>query len=180
LNLDPSPPHHRRSIRLKDYDYSQPGAYFVTLVTQRREEWFGAIQNNQVILTSLGQIVLEEWQRSAEIRKEIRLWEDELVIMPNHVHGIVWIVGMHGNVPRLADNAPEPLARLPHSLSTFISGFKGSVTRRARRECGLAEIWQRNYYEHILRSPAELDQIRAYIQTNPQRWMEDQLRLAAG
>ncbi len=84
--------HHRRSIRLKGYDYAQPGAYFVTLVTHQREELFGVVQLGQILLTTLGKIVQAEWFHSAEIRKEIRLYADEFVIMPNHIHGIVWIV----------------------------------------------------------------------------------------
>jgi hypothetical protein len=84
--------HHRRSIRLKGYDYSLPGAYFVTSVTWQCEEIFGTVFNGEMQLSSLGKIVQTEWFRSAEIRKEIRLFEDEFVVMPNHVHGIVWIV----------------------------------------------------------------------------------------
>jgi len=88
--------HHRRSMRLNGYDYTLPGAYFVTMVTWRREQLFGTVVNGEMQLSALGKIVQAEWLRSAEIRKEIRLFEDEFVVMPNHVHGIVWIVDING------------------------------------------------------------------------------------
>src|SRR4051812_12722307 len=91
MPYDPSI-HHRRSIRLKGYDYAQVGAYFVTIVAWRRDGIFGTVVNGEMICSALGEIVRQEWFRSAEIRKEIRLFEDEFVVMPNHIHGIVWIV----------------------------------------------------------------------------------------
>ena len=83
--------HHRHSIRLKGYDYTQAGAYFVTICTWKHECLFGEVVEGEMRLSALGQIVREEWVKSSDIRKEIRLFEDEFVIMPNHVHGIVWI-----------------------------------------------------------------------------------------
>ena len=84
--------HHRRSIRLKGYDYSQPGAYFITICTHERECLFGEIVNDEMILNDYGKIVYEEWFLSAKIRNEIELYENEFVVMPNHIHGIVWII----------------------------------------------------------------------------------------
>ncbi len=86
-----NPNHHRRSIRLKGYDYTRDGAYFITLVAYQRAEVFGAVVDGQVVLSALGQIVHDEWMRSIELRREIQLFEDEFVIMPNHIHGIVHI-----------------------------------------------------------------------------------------
>jgi len=83
---------HRRSIRLKDYDYSSEGSYFLTIVSHKRECFFGQIQNGRIQLNEFGEIVREEWIRSAKIRKEMLLEQDEFVIMPNHIHGIVHIV----------------------------------------------------------------------------------------
>src|SRR5664280_1772352 len=93
--------HHRRSFRLKGFDYTQPGAYFVTIFAFRREEIFGTEINGGIQLSPLGQIIHTEWFRSAEIRKEIRLFEDECVVKPNHMHDIVWI----GNEIVTADGA---------------------------------------------------------------------------
>jgi putative transposase len=88
---------HRRSIRLKGYDYTQTRTYFVTICTWQRACLFGDVVEGEMRLSPLGQLVHEEWMRSIDIRKEIRLYADEFVIMPNHVHGIVWIVGADGN-----------------------------------------------------------------------------------
>jgi putative transposase len=91
MKFDPKK-HHRESTRMKGYDYSLAGAYFITLVTYQREMLFGGIENEEMKLNRRGEIVQEEWFRSADIRREIRLYPEEFVVMPNHVHGIVWIV----------------------------------------------------------------------------------------
>ncbi len=176
---------HRRSIRLQGYDYSQPGGYFITLVTDHRAEIFGSIVGNAVQLSVLGQMVREEWFRSGEIRKEICLYEDEFVVMPNHIHGIVWIVRKEGE-EILNDNVKirstdkdgyrPPKAK---SLAAYIAGYKAVVTSRARRDLAISTVWQRSYYEHILRSEKEHQQIWNYIDANPQQWLEDQLHPCA-
>ena len=196
-----NPNHHRRSIRLKGYDYTRDGAYFITLVTYQRAEVFGAVVDGQVVLSALGQIVHDEWMRSIELRREIQLFEDEFVIMPTHIHGIVHInttderhfdiVGAHGMRPdgegegarrapqQATQQAPQPAGqpkRAPKSLGSFIAGYKSAVTSRARRELGLTDIWQRNYYEHIIRNAQEFARIWNYIDTNPQKWEADQLQ----
>jgi REP element-mobilizing transposase RayT len=126
--------HHRRSIRLRGYDYRQPGAYFVTIVTQDRACLFGEVVGEEMHLNELGKIVWEEWFRSAEIRQEIELLPDEFVVMPNHVHGIVWIVespvGAHGRAPL----HHAPLQRLPRSLASFIAGFKSATIPDERKD----------------------------------------------
>jgi putative transposase len=195
---------HRLSIRLKGYDYSQPGAYFITLVTFHRHELFGKIVNARMHLSVIGQIAHDEWLRTAGIRREIRLFEDEFVIMPNHLHGIVWIVDIVGAdgihpmdnvhpvgadgvrpcispiVHQISNNVVQganlaPLHRKPKSLSSFVAGFKSAVTSRAGRELNLSGIWQRNYYDHIIRNDYDLIKIWEYIDTNPQKWQDDQL-----
>ncbi len=84
--------HHRRSIRLKGYDYTQPGAYFVTICTYQHAEIFGEVVEGKMRLNPLGEIVREEWSKTAQIRQEVELHEDEFAILPNHFHGIIWIV----------------------------------------------------------------------------------------
>jgi REP element-mobilizing transposase RayT len=174
--------HHRQSIRLKGYDYTQPGAYFVTFCTYQRAEIFGQVIDGEMKLSALGEIVREEWLRSAEIRKEIRLFEDEFMIMPNHLHGINWIVesvGADGVRPFISSgrtaSAPTGVSlwRAPRSLGSFIAGFKASVTSRAERELNMTGIWQRNYYDHIIRNDRELTNIRWYIRNNPLNWQLD-------
>ena len=176
MKFDPQK-HHRHSIRLQGYDYTQSGAYFVTLVTYQRNVLFGEIIDGEVKLNRKGEIVQEEWFASVNIRKEIRLHPEEFVVMPNHVHGIVWIeydtsiamvvVGANGRSP-----LPHPQMK-PRSLGSLIAGFKSSVTKRIRDELNETGIWQRNYYEHIIRNEKELDAIRRYIESNPLNWSED-------
>lgn len=102
----------------------------------------------------LGQIVREEWLRSGEIRQEIRLFDDEFMVMPNHGHGIIWImdtVGADGVRPNMREGA---------ALGAFMAGFKASVSSRARHELDMTGIWQRNDYEYIIRSDREWNNIR--------------------
>jgi len=188
--------HHRRSIRLKGYDYTQPGAYFVTICTHGRAPLFGRVAGGDMVPNECGTIVREEWFRSAEIRDEIELFPDEFVVMPNHVHGIVWIVatvdpagydenvrpmvGAHGRAPVVVVGATgrsplQPHGPAPRSLGSFIAGFKSAVTQRinARRGTPGERVWQRNYYEHIIRNERALNAIRRYIIDNPWRWHLD-------
>ena len=129
-------------------------------------------------LNSFGEIARDEWARSEVVRPEIQL--DAFTVMPNHIHAIVWIrdtVGAQGLTP-LRD-APLPRRvpyRQPRSLGALIGGFKSSVSKRInemRRTPG-TPVWQRNYWERIIRDDDELDRIREYIAENPSRWAEDQ------
>jgi putative transposase len=88
--------HHRRSIRLAEYDYSSEGGYFITIVTQDRECLFGEVIDGEMHLNNFGKIVWEEWYRTAKLRPNIVLIEDEFVVMPNHIHGIIWINDIPG------------------------------------------------------------------------------------
>jgi len=199
MKFDPKN-HHRRSMRLKGYDYASPGAYFVTMVTYLREQIFGEVVNGKMKCTALGEIVREEWVRSIGIRKEIQLFEDEFVVMPNHVHAIVWMVEKDGNMQVGADGvcldmgnantkksaslkrganlAPQPgtpqrFIRRPGSLGSFIAGYKAAVTSRAGRELNMTGIWQRNYYDHIIRNEVDYERIYAYMEVNPINWKDD-------
>jgi REP element-mobilizing transposase RayT len=185
-----SPLHHRRSLRLKGYDYAHSGAYFVTICTHKQSPLFGHLVDGTMVLNQCGEIVRKEWFRTVEIRTEIELHADEFVVMPNHIHGIVWIVdtgaslhdtvGAHGRAP-LHHNAPARahggahLHRPPRSLGSFIAGFKSTTTRRINQLRGTpgAPVWQRNYYEHIIRTEQALHAIRRYIVENPLRWHLD-------
>ena len=139
-----------------------------------------------MVWNAYGEIVREEWFHSAEIRAEIELFPDEFVVMPNHIHGIVWIVetGPVGRTDRVVGatgqvgahgRAPLQLQRPPRSLGSFIAGFKSAATKRinALRGAPGTPVWQRNYYEHIIRDERALDAIRRYIAANPLRWHLD-------
>ncbi len=168
--------HHRRSIRLVGYDYSQPGAYFVTICTFQKKCVFSEIVDGQRRLNDWGRIVHEEWFRSARVRPEIEL--DACVVMPNHMHAIVGMTVGADSVRPQAE-AAKGTRRVPlrrsRSLSSLVAGFKSSTTSRIRQLARVADIrvWQRNFYEHIIRDENELNKAREYISTNPLRWPSD-------
>jgi len=159
--------HQRRSIRLKDYDYSQAGAYFITICTHNKECIFGKVVNGEMVLNKCGKVVQEELDRSAKIRREIEL--DTFVVMPNHIHGIVVIV--ESNVGATG-RSPLPKGPTPKSVGAMMAGFKSAVTRRINDLRGIPymAVWQRNYYEHVIRNEDDLDEIREYIVNNPLKW----------
>jgi putative transposase len=178
-------PHHRKQVRLVPYDYTLPGGYFVTLVTHHRAPLFGEILDGEMHLNELGAIVLKEWQRSANIRREIDI--DEFVIMPNHIHGIVFIhetdaVGAHGRAPQQNIDHTGTAYRKPRSLGSFVAGFKAACTTKinSHRNTPGKPVWQRNYYEHVIRNEKDLDQIRQYILDNPAKWKLDEEYPAQG
>lgn len=192
--------HHRRSIRLPGFDYGQSGVYFITLCTRNKECWFGEIHNAQMRLNQLGKIVAQEWLKTPKIRPEITL--DSWIIRPNHLHGIIIIqqtdtnepVGAHRRAPfyqpapniqpgfsfhpapntQPAPSSPE-FRRSSKSLPSIIAGFKSATTKRInqQRETPRLPLWQRNYYESIVRDPVHLKHIRHYIRANPTHWQDD-------
>lgn len=159
--------HHRCSIRLKGYDYSQPGAYFVSICTQNRECLFGDMVDGEMVLNDAGRMVSETWEWLATQYDHVEL--DEWVIMPNHMHGIIVIVGIGRGGSRTAPTEKrKPIGRL-------IGAFKTVSTKRINeiRKTHGAILWQRNYYEHIIRNENELNRIREYIVNNPMKWELD-------
>ena len=147
----------RRPLRLAGYDYSTLGAYFVTIGTQHRRCILSRIEMHRVCLTPLGEIVESELCRTGETRAGVRI--DSFVIMANHVHAIVIL---------------DHVGRRPPRLGVVINAFKSAATRRVRACFGRdVAIWQRGYFDRIVRNERELDAIRDYIATNPSRWGED-------
>lgn len=162
-------PEHK-SLRLKGYDYTQAGGYFITICTKNRMDFFGNIKYGEIILNTLGKIVESEWLRTQSLRKEITL--DDYIIMPNHLHGIIIIdYSLHliNQFPVGADGRPL-LRRDPGSLGSIIAGFKSSATKKINiiQNTPGKPVWQRGYYDRIIRNPEELDRIRTYIRNNPQ------------
>jgi len=158
--------HHRRSIRLKDYDYSQPGAYFVTITTYRRIFLFGEIKDQTMLLTLYGKTVQSCWEQIPDYYSDVLL--DSFIVMPNHVHGIIIINNSVG-----AGLKPAPTKR--HAFSEIVRAFKTFSARRINkiRESPGVPVWQRNYYEHIIRDEKELSTIREYIESNTLGWELD-------
>ena len=183
MNMKTNPKiQRRRSIRLRGYDYTQPGAYFVTICAHGHDWLFGKISQTEMILNKFGEIVQEEWFKSSQIRHEIEM--DQFVVMPNHIHGIVVITEMDRDVTGRGARpcAPTGVAvRKPKSLGAFIAGFKSAATKRINewRNTPDQPVWQRNYYEHIIRNDGSLKRIQEYIITNPMRWQFDRDNLNA-
>ncbi|MDP2954442.1 MAG: transposase [Chloroflexota bacterium] len=173
--------HRRRSIRLQGYDYSQPGAYFVTIVTRDRECLFGEIVEGAVSLSPYGAIVQECWAELPHHFAHVEL--DASVAMPNHVHGIIVLMDVGAQHAALLRNpghpapqfAPPQLRVAVGSVGTMVRSFKSVVTKRINEIRGTpgAALWQRNYYEHVVRDEDELDHIRRYILDNPVQWALD-------
>ena len=143
--------HHRRSIRLKNYDYANGGAYFVTLCTRNGECLFGEIVEGSMRLNDAGRIVADEWLKTSSIRSEIQL--DGWVVMPNHFHGVLVIVdggSMQDGRPPIMGRPPvaPTVGPKPGSVGAVMAGFKSSVTKRITRlyEIPGGKLWQRNYY----------------------------------
>jgi len=174
---------HRRSIRLPGYDYSQPGAYFVTLVTHRRVCLFGEVVGEEMRLSQIGEMVHREWLRLPKRFPMVEL--EEFVVMPNHLHAILVIRGrgtgfdFQDRVRSIKPRAPTSErygAPVSGSIPTLIRSFKSSTTLRYRWIGGNDPhpLWQRNYFEHVIRNEADWDRIHRYILANPLLWPTDE------
>jgi putative transposase len=156
-------PPRRRRLRLRHYDYAQPGAYFITLCSHYRACLFGTIQSGRMEINSFGRVVAETWREQMDRPGSIRT--DEWVLMPNHFHALVLIEWEEGG----SRAAPT------RTLGTIVNAFKTVSAKRLnqlRATLGIP-VWQRNYYEHIVRTDGELERIRDYIRANPAKWAED-------
>lgn len=191
--------HHRKSIRLKGYDYSQVGLYFITICCQNRICRFGNIKNDEMILNEYGQIAYNEWIKLSERFPQIKL--DVFQIMPNHMHGIIVLhdipVGA-GFTPAQIINEPpaqnkmaipneivpqnetdiRATARVSPTVSDIVGSYKSLVANGCLNICKsknemMGKLWQRNYYEHIIRDEKSYSCISEYIINNPVKWIGD-------
>ena len=194
-------------MRLRGYDYSQSGAYFVTICARHRKCLFGSITDGKMRLSEIGQIVLEYWKRIPQHFPSVKL--GEFVIMPNHMHGIITFGIPEISATHLPENTRDrrgevssPLrdiitcgisevnaTHLPEntrdrrgevsspSLGRIVAYFKYQSTKRINQHRNMPEtrIWQRNYYDHIIRDAPDLQRLCQYIQNNPMKWELDQL-----
>ena len=181
--------HHRRSIRLNNYDYSQPGAYFVTVCTHNRQSLFGHIRENSRFLNEAGNMIDRWWRELSN--KYPMIETDAYTIMPNHFHGIVAIIAATApcvcpdeSGPDIAWAAPRGRPGQPHrvapTLGDMIDWFKTMTTNdyiRGVKQCRWppfpGKLWQRNFYEHIIRDEQDLNSIREYVINNPAGWDKD-------
>ena len=169
--------YNTKSIRLRSWDYSTSWWYFITIATKKHENYFGQIRNGKVHLNEIGKIVKNEWLMTKELRENIDL--DEFIIMPNHFHGILFILE-HDEIRRdVARNVStnnsyfSQISPKSNSLSSIIRAFKSAVTRRVHKNCYDYFKWQDRFYDWIIRNENELYNIRKYIVQNPMKWELD-------
>lgn len=197
--------HHRRSIRLAGYDYGAAGAYFVTVCTHGRSPLFGGVVDGRTRVTEAGRFVWSAWLPLPLHHRHVCL--DAFVVMPDHVHGIVWSRGEPAPVRGGARSRPQPQGRLvgaglrpaptepasardparppdpaPVALPEIVRAFKSFSARSINGHRGTPgrPVWQRNYYEHIVRDAGALRRIRAYVRANPDRWVAAERRPRGG
>lgn len=183
--------HHRRSIRLKGYDYSKAGLYFITICCQDRACLFGDVVRGEMILNDAGKMANECWLNIPKHFPNAVL--HEYIIMPNHIHGIIELtnvinVGAENFRPdnkiniNSFDNAMKnvigaenfpPLRSPSKTIGSIVRGFKIGVTTWMRNNTDIHDVWQRNYYEHIIRNKQSYKTISEYIINNPTKWSDD-------
>jgi putative transposase len=159
--------HKRRSLRHKGYDYSAAGAYFVTICTHKREPLFGEIQNGTMMVNDYGQTAADAWLWLEQQYPYVKL--DAWVVMPNHFHGIIIIADCRGG----SRTAPTEESHWPiKPIGRLVGAFKTVSTKHINkiRRTPSAILWQRNYYEHVVRNDDDLNQVREYIINNPLKW----------
>ncbi len=157
------------STRLHGYDYSQAGAYYVTIATINREQYFGEIKDKLFYPNVLGHVVGTEWLKTPIIRPDMSIEMDEYAVMPNHFHAIL-LIGL--NNYNYFPNMENHFAPQSKNLASIIRGFKSAVTAYANKR-SIVFGWHPRYHEHIIRDFEELQRIRDYIRNNPANWDED-------
>ena len=185
--------HNRRSIRLKGYDYSQAGLYFITICCCNHVCLFGDVVNGEMVLNEYGTIACNEWLNTPNIRKNVEL--DVFVIMPNHLHGIIILNGrgeLHSPDNVITENiitdnviteniitdnksgeCNSPLHGPSNNIGAIVRGYKSSVTKQLNLLNIGCTVWQRNYHEHIIRNEKSYQTIAGYIVNNPSEWNDD-------
>lgn len=175
---------NRKSIRLKNWNYSNPGIYFVTICTQNRECILGNIVNGKMILNNIGRIVQNVWE---SLSKRFPIESDAFQIMPNHVHGIIVIHGDNARIRRgviyhaqnkyeieiLKSHRHMGLINQTPTLGQIIRYFKAKCSHQIHKIGFNQRIWQRNFYEHIVRNENDYLKIQKYILDNPKMWQRD-------
>jgi putative transposase len=170
-----NPKFHRKSIRLPEYDYSQEGAYYITICAQNRRCLFGEIANGRMLLNQYGKIADQCWQAIPQHVTNTLL--GEYIIMPNHIHGTIIITEPSLGTRHAVSLPSRKLFGKPQSgsLSTIVRSYKSAVTKqinvvRAKNE---PAIWQSRFYEHVIRNDKSYNRIRRYILDNPLYWPQD-------
>ncbi|RNL51009.1 transposase [Pedobacter jejuensis] len=183
--------HHRRSIRLKGYDYSKSGAYFITICCEDRIHRFGRVVNHEMVLNPFGVIAYKQWIKLSERFSNFEL--DVFQIMPNHFHGIIVLKDVIQPVEETAvgatlavaqndeddkENLMRATARVAPTIADIVGAYKSIVSNECLKICkaqnkSMGKLWQRNYYEHVIKDERAYNNISNYIINNPIKWNED-------
>ena len=178
--------HHRDSLRLPQYDYAQPGGYFITICTHDRACLFGDMVNEAMVLNDAGIMVEKYWSEIPQHFQHVTL--DEHAVMFNHFHGIIFIVGAGSSRPvqpgssrpmlfdRCEDYGKEGRENRAPTVGNIVAYFKYQSTKHINimRNGGFQKLWQRNYYERVIRNEKELFETQQYIINNPMNWELDE------
>jgi len=171
--------HNRRSIRLRDHDYSQPGYYFITVcIEQPKKRLFGNVIDGRMLLNDAGKCTERCWRDIPAHFPQVKL--DEFVVMPNHVHGIIVIrdsaenhMVTGTNIVAAGETDTHPTVSIrgtSNTIGSMVRGFKIGVSKWFRENTGTSAVWQRNYYDRVIRDEQSLLRIRKYIRNNPRNW----------
>ena len=162
--------HHRRSVCLKEYNYSEPGTYFITICSWLRGFIFGEIINGKMELNEYGMIAEQEWLNNVHVSPHID--SDKFIVMPNHIHGIM-IINRRGVLQYAPAN--DALQSPTQTIGSIVRGYISTTTRQVNiiRNTPGMPVWQRNYFEHLIRNEFELNNIREYMRNNTLRWAFD-------
>lgn len=169
--------HNRQSYRLKGYDYGSEGLYFITICTPDRVSLFGQIVDDKMILNKNGDVAYDCWLKIPEHFPHAKL--HEFIIMPNHIHGIIEITENVGaaevnNISPQRDQQYSADFKSPSkTIGSIVRGFKIGVTKWMRNNTTIHDVWQSNYYDHIIRNEESLYRIDEYIRKNPENWRDD-------
>ncbi|KQM67186.1 hypothetical protein ASE74_06905 [Pedobacter sp. Leaf216] len=177
--------HHRRSIRLKGYDYSKAGAYFITICCEDRIHRFGKVEGDEMILNQSGTIAYNEWINLSDRYSNFEL--DVFQIMPNHMHGIIVLSDLNAVGATLAvaheeNELTKATARVAPTIANIVGAYKSIVSNGCLQlfkshDKTMGRLWQRNYYEHIIRDERAYQNISNYIINNPSKWSKDKFHL---
>lgn len=164
----------RKSIRLKEYNYSGAGFYFVTICTDDKKHLFGKIVDNEMHLNAAGEAAQKCWLEIPEHYPNVK--SDVSVVMPNHIHGILIIEeSTNARAQNIVPLRNQFQKIASGSVGAVVRGYKIGVTKWLRQNTSVQEVWQKNFYEHIIREEESLLQIQEYILNNPASWKKDKL-----
>jgi putative transposase len=159
------------TTRLQNWNYAACAAYFVTICTKNRIDFFGSIEKGEMYLTKIGEIAYDEWLKTPDIREDMNLELGAFVIMPNHFHAVIMIGDNEYN--REINSVGNEFGMQSKNLASIIRGFKSAVTTQAKKMGYLDFGWQGLYHEHIIRNEKSFENIQNYIINNPKKWESD-------